>query len=161
MIVAFRSIHRKLTKQRAHSFNLRLADTFIKSRSLIASTLSQGSIREIRIIRSCVAVRILGMSRPMRVLAEIFVVAVRIYFGWETPFKDWAADARSRLTGKPTEVAPQEVVPTPAARTPTPRPRVVPGIQGLTTPTPHGSWMWDATHRGTLDRPTPSPTGQP
>ena len=96
----------------------------------------------------------------MRLLAEIFVVAVVIYFGWETPFKDWADDARSRLTGKPT-AAPQEVVPTPAAPTPTPRPRIVPGIQGLTTPTPHGSWMWDATHRGVLDRPTPSPTGQP
>jgi hypothetical protein len=97
----------------------------------------------------------------MRVLAEIFVVGVLIYFGWETPFKDWADDARSRLTGKPTAVAPQEVVPTPAAPTPRPRPRIVPGIQGLPTPTPHGSWMWNATHRGVLDRPTPSPTGQP
>ncbi len=96
----------------------------------------------------------------MRVLAEIFIVGVLIYFGWETPFKDWAADARSRLTGKPPEAA-QEVVPTPAAPTPRPRPRIVPGIQGLSTPTPHGSWMWDATHRGVLDRPTPSPTGQP
>ena len=127
----------------------------------MASTLSQGSVRKIRIIRSCVAVLILGMSLPMRLLAEIFVVAVLIYFGWETPFKDWADDARSRLTGKPAAVAPQEAVPTPAAPTPTPRPRIVPGIQGLTTPTPHGSWMWDATHRGVLDRPTPSPTGQP
>ena len=95
----------------------------------------------------------------MRVLAEIFIIGGLIYFGWQTPFKDWVDDARSRLTGKPTAVAPQGVVPAPP--TPTPRPRVVPGIQGLSTPTPHGAWMWDATHRGVLDRPTPSPTGQP
>ena len=97
----------------------------------------------------------------MRVLAEIFVVGVLIYFGWETPFKDWADDARSRLTGKPTAVAPQDVAPTPVAPTPTPAPRIVPVIQGLSRPTPSGAWMWDATHRGVLDRPTPSPTGQP
>src|SRR5882724_8444268 len=97
----------------------------------------------------------------MRALAEIFVVGVLISFGWETPFTDWADDARSRLTGKPTTVVPQEGVSTPAAPTPAPRPRIVPGIQGLSTPTPHGAWMWDATHRGVLDRPTPSPTGQP
>ena len=97
----------------------------------------------------------------MRMLAEIFIVGVLIYFGWETPFKDWADDARARLTGKPTTVVPQEVVPTPAAPTPTPRPRIVPGIQGLSTPTPHGAWMFDPNHHGTLDRPTPSPTGGP
>lgn len=93
----------------------------------------------------------------MRTLAEIFVVAVLIYFGWDKPFKDWADEARFRLTGKHAEVAPQDVVP--AAPTPVPAPRRVPGIRGL--PTPSGAWMWDATHRGVLDRPTPSPTGRP
>jgi hypothetical protein len=58
----------------------------------------------------------------MRTLAEIFIVAVLIYFGWETPFKDWADDARARLTGKPTTVVPQEGAPAPAAPTPIPRP---------------------------------------
>src|SRR5438876_11519203 len=89
----------------------------------------------------------------MRTLAEIFVVGVLIAFGWETPFKDWAADARSRLTGKPTEVVPQEGAQAPAAPTSRPRPRIVPGIQGLSTPTPHGAWMWDPNHRSALDRP--------
>jgi len=94
----------------------------------------------------------------MRTLAEIFVVGVLIYFGWEMPFKDWASDARSRLTGKPTTVVPQEVVPTPAPPTPTPPPRIVPGIQGLSTPTPHGAWRLDPNHRSPLDPPRNSPS---
>jgi len=94
----------------------------------------------------------------MRTLAEIFVVGMLIYFGWETPFKDWASDARSRLTGKPTTVVPQEVVPTPAPPTPTPPPRIVPGIQGLGTPTPHGAWILDPNHRSPLDPPRNSPS---
>jgi hypothetical protein len=89
----------------------------------------------------------------MRTLAEIFVIGVLIYFGWEKPLKESVDQVRSKLTGKPTAVAPQEVAPTPAAPTPTPRPRIVPGIQGVSRPTPSGAWMWDATHRGTLDRP--------
>ena len=90
----------------------------------------------------------------MRLLVEILVVGALIYLGWEKPFKDWTDDARSRLTGKRAEVAP----PRPA---PTPPPRVVPGIQGLSTPTARGAWMWDPNHRGTLDRPSPSPTIRP
>ena len=43
--------------------------------------------------------------------------------------------------------------------TPTPAPRIVPGI--IRQPTPSGAWMWNATHRGVLDSPTPSPTGRP
>jgi hypothetical protein len=95
----------------------------------------------------------------MRTLAEIFVIGALIYFGWEKPLKESVDQVRSKLTGKPTAVAPQEVAPTPAAPTPTPRPRIVPGIQGLSTPS--GAWMWDATHRGVLDRPSPSPAGRP
>jgi len=95
----------------------------------------------------------------MRLLVEIFIVGALIYFGWEKPFKESVDQVRSKLTGKPTAVAPQEAVPPPP--TPTPAPRIVPGIQGLSTPTPSGAWMWDATHRGALDRPSPSPTGRP
>jgi hypothetical protein len=94
----------------------------------------------------------------MRTLAEIFIVAVLIYFGWETPFKDWADDARSRLTGKPTTVVPQEGAPAPAAPTPIPRPRILPVIQGLETPTPHGAWRLDPNHRSPLDPPRNSPS---
>jgi len=95
----------------------------------------------------------------MRLLGEIFVIGALIYFGWQKPFKDWADEGRFRLTGKRAVVAPQEAVP--AAPTPTPAPLIVPGIQGLSTPTPSGAWMWDATHRGALDRTSPSPTGRP
>jgi hypothetical protein len=56
----------------------------------------------------------------MRTLAEIFVIGALIYFGWEKPFKESVDQVRSKLTGKPTAVAPQEVAPTPAAPTPTP-----------------------------------------
>jgi hypothetical protein len=97
------------------------------------------------------------MSIAMRTLVEIFVVGALIYFGWEKPFKDWANEIRARLPIKQTEVAPQEVVPAPP--TPTPAPRLIPGIRGI--PTPSGAWMWDPNHRGALDRPSPSPAGQP
>ena len=90
----------------------------------------------------------------MRLLVEIFIIGALIYFGWEKPFKDWADEGRFRLTGKRAAVAPQEAVPPPP-----PAPRIVPGIQGLSTPS--GAWMWDATHRGALDRPSPSPTSRP
>src|SRR6266849_2914704 len=87
----------------------------------------------------------------MRLIAEIFIVGALIYFGWEKPFKDWADEGRFRLTGKRAAAAPQEAVP--AAPTPTPAPRIVPGIQGLSTPSPRGAWMWDPNHRSALDRP--------
>ncbi len=58
----------------------------------------------------------------MRTLVEIFVIGALIYFGWEKPFKESVDQVRSKLTGKPTEVAP-----IPAAPTPTPAPRIVPG----------------------------------
>ena len=77
----------------------------------------------------------------MRALAEIFVIGGLIYFGWETPFKESVDQVRSKLAGKPTAVATQEVVPAP----PTSRP--VPGAR-----------MFDPNHHGTLDRPAPSPT---
>ena len=93
----------------------------------------------------------------MRTLAQIFIIAALIYFGWNKPFKDWVDDARRMLPGKPTEVAPQDVVP--PRPTPTPAPRIVPGI--IRQPTPSGAWMWNATHRGVLDSPTPSPTVRP
>src|SRR5260370_31005063 len=94
----------------------------------------------------------------MRALAEIFIIAALIYFGWDKPFKIWVDDARRMLPGKQTtEVAPQNVVP--PRPTPTPAPQIVPGI--VRQPTPSGEWMWDATHRGVLDRPTPSPTVRP
>jgi len=98
------------------------------------------------------------MSIAMRTLVEIFVVGVLIYFGWEKPFKDWANEIRARLPIKRTVVTPETIL---APPTPTPAPRIVPGIQGLSTPTPSGAWMWDPNHRGALDRPSPSPAGQP
>jgi hypothetical protein len=82
----------------------------------------------------------------MRLLVEILVVGALIYLGWEKPFKDWTDDARWRLTGKRAEVAPTRPAPTPA-------PRVVPGIQGLSAPTPHGAWRLDPNHRSPLDPP--------
>jgi hypothetical protein len=94
----------------------------------------------------------------MRTLVEIFIIGALIYFGWEQPFKESVDQLRTKLTGKPTQVAPQEVVP--PRPTPTPAPRIVPGVVRQPTPQ-HGAWMWDATHRGVLDRPTPSPTGRP
>ena len=77
----------------------------------------------------------------MRTLAEIFVIAALIYFGWDKPFKDWSDGARVKLTGKHAEVVPQEVV---VPRTPQ-----------------RGAWMWDPNHHGALDRPSPTPAVRP
>ncbi|SRR6266849_1361756 len=89
----------------------------------------------------------------MRLLVEIFIVGALIYFGWEKPFKVWVDEGRERLPIKRAVVTPETIVPAPAAPTPTPAPRIVPGIQGLSTPSPRGAWMWDPNHRSVLDRP--------
>jgi hypothetical protein len=95
----------------------------------------------------------------MRTLTVLFIIAALIYFGWDKPFKTWVDDALRMLPGKQTtEVAPQNVVP--AQPTPPPAPRIIPGIVRQPTPQ-YGAWMWNATHRGVLDSPTPSPTGRP
>ena len=36
----------------------------------------------------------------MRLLAEILVIAALIYFGWNTPFKERAAQANTTITTK-------------------------------------------------------------
>jgi len=89
----------------------------------------------------------------MRLLIEILVVGALIYFGWERPFKQWADQARAALTSKQAAPGSQE-----ATSTPTSIPLLRPIIRA--TP-PSGVWMWDPKHRGTLDRPAPSPTVQP
>jgi hypothetical protein len=96
----------------------------------------------------------LSISEVMRLLLEILVVAALIYFGWDTPFKEQVDQVRAKVTGKQTQVAPQEVTPTPA-----PAPRIVPGI--VREPTaPRGTWRLDPNHRSPLDPPvhdSPSP----
>jgi hypothetical protein len=93
----------------------------------------------------------------MRLLVEILIVAGLIYLGWEQPFKEQVDQVRAKVTGKQTQVAPQEVAP----MTPTPAkaPRIVPGIVREPT-TPHGTWRLDPKHRSPLDPPvhdSPSP----
>jgi type II secretory pathway component PulM len=89
----------------------------------------------------------------MRLLVEILVVGALIYLGWEQPFKERVEQVRARVTGKHTQVAPQEV----ATPTPKPAPRIVPGI--IREPTPqHGAWRLDPSHRSPLDPPQKSPT---
>jgi hypothetical protein len=90
----------------------------------------------------------------MRTLAEIFIVGVLIYFGWETPLKT------GRMTPSPDLAEPTTVIPQVSSSRPTPipHPRIVPGIQGLETPTPHGAWRLDPNHRSPLDPPRNSPS---
>jgi hypothetical protein len=33
----------------------------------------------------------------MRVLVEIVIIAAVIFFGWNTPFKDWTAQANKKI----------------------------------------------------------------
>ena len=99
----------------------------------------------------------LSVSVVMRLLLEILVVGALIYFGWDTPFKEQADQVRAKVTGKQTQVAPQEIVP--LTPTPRPAPRIVPGIVREPTPS-RGTWRLDPTHRSPLDPPlhdSPSP----
>ena len=99
----------------------------------------------------------LSISEVMRLLLEIVVVAALIYFGWDTPFKEQVDQVRAKVTGKQTQVAPQQIVP--LTPTPRPAPRIVPGIVREPTP-PRGTWRLDPNHRSTLDAPvhnSPSP----
>jgi hypothetical protein len=34
----------------------------------------------------------------MRLLAELVIIAALIFFGWNKPFKDWVAQANTKIT---------------------------------------------------------------
>jgi len=40
----------------------------------------------------------LAISDMMRLLAELVIIAALIFFGWNTPFKDWTAQANKKIT---------------------------------------------------------------
>jgi hypothetical protein len=42
----------------------------------------------------------LSFSPVMRLLVEILIVATVIYFGWNKPFKDYAAKVKTTITAK-------------------------------------------------------------
>ena len=87
----------------------------------------------------------------MRTLTELFVIGALIYLGWEQSFKERVDQMRAKVTGQQT----QEIVP--MTPTPTPAPRIVPGI--IREPTPqHGAWRLDPRHRSPLDPPQQSPS---
>jgi hypothetical protein len=89
----------------------------------------------------------------MRALTELFVIGALIYLGWAQSFKERVDQVRAKVTGKQT--APQEIVA--MTPTPTPAPRIVPGI--IREPTPqHGAWRLDPRHRSPLDPPQQSPS---
>ena len=93
----------------------------------------------------------------MRLLVEILIIAGLIYLGWEQPFKEQVDQVRAKVTGKQTQVAPQEIAP--MKPTPRPAPKIVPGM--VHDPSvPRGAWRLDPAHRSTLDAPahdSPSP----
>jgi hypothetical protein len=68
----------------------------------------------------------------MRLLVALVVVGGLIYFGWEKPFKQWAAELRAKEPMKQSASVAQESPPT------------------------RGGWMWNPDHRGALDRPADS-----
>ena len=99
----------------------------------------------------------LSVSKVMRLLVEILIIGGLIYLGWEQPFKEQVDQVRAKVTGKQTQVAPQQIVP--LTPTPRPAPRIVPGIVREPTP-PRGTWRLDPNHRSPLDPPahdSPSP----
>ena len=90
----------------------------------------------------------------MRLLVEIVIIGGLIYLGWEKPFKEWRNQVRAVVTSNQ-EGASHETVTAPAAQNPIPQPGPI-----ITSPSQHGTWMWDPSHHGTLDRPSPSPTSR-
>jgi len=73
----------------------------------------------------------------MRLLFEILIIGALIYLMWDVPLKQRVDKLRAAVTSKQTTAPPMPI------------------------PTPHGAWLWDPNHHGTLDRPSPSPTGRP
>ena len=44
------------------------------------------------------APRFLAILDIMRLFVEILIIAAVIAFGWNTPFKDWTAQAKTKIT---------------------------------------------------------------
>ena len=105
-------------------------------------------------LRTCSAPSRLTRCATVRILLELVVIAALIAFAWEKSYRQHAGELPvvGRLLVTPT--------PTP---TPTPSARAVrTSLKPAPAPTPTGSWMWDAKHHGTLDRPSPGAhTNQP
>jgi hypothetical protein len=95
----------------------------------------------------------------MRLLCELFLVAVLVWLGWTTSFHDRIDQMRG--TQPPPAVAAHQTqvrqaiaaTDNPVA-TPPPAPRqpFLPASARAPS-TPSGSWMWDPAHRNPLDRP--------
>jgi hypothetical protein len=95
----------------------------------------------------------------MRFLCEVFVVAVLIYLGWETPFSEWVGykheDPALKQGATATHAAAPAVTTVPIAPVAPPMPVVV--ASPTPAPTRAGSWMFDPSHRSPLDREKTSP----
>ena len=98
----------------------------------------------------------------MRFLCEIFILAGLIYLGWDTPFAEWTGykheDPALKLSAAhatpAAAAAGPAVAPAPAvAAVPVTSPTPVVVASPQPTPPRAGSWMFDPSHRGSLDRP--------
>ncbi|MEP7072258.1 MAG: hypothetical protein ABI839_07715 [Verrucomicrobiota bacterium] len=91
----------------------------------------------------------------MRLLCELFAVAVLVWIGWNKSFHDWTNQARG---------VPPEPSKTAAAVTADAAPQQPAVVRRIVSPPPQptrsGEWMWDTAHRGTLDRPAYGSTEQ-
>ena len=98
----------------------------------------------------------------MRLLCELFLLAVVVWLGWSTSFHDRIDQMRGIQPAPALQQRAREITAaagtagqttTTAATTPTvPRQPFLPA-RARPASTPSGDWMWDPSHRNTLDRP--------
>lgn len=86
----------------------------------------------------------------VRLLAELFLVGLLVWLGWEKSFHTWTNQWRG-VQPSPTPATAVAVAGTVAGQATVPRQPFL----GYRSPpsTAAGQWMWDPAHRGTLDRP--------
>jgi len=93
----------------------------------------------------------------MRFLAELFLIALLVWLGWDKSFHAWTNQWRG-IQPPPaatvSSITTQSATATTAAAGPAaPRQPFVGYRRPQPANTPSGSWMWDPSHRGSLDRP--------
>jgi hypothetical protein len=97
----------------------------------------------------------------VRLFCELFLAAVLIWLGWTKSFHDRIDQIRGiqpAAAAQQTQVRETSAAATTTTTTSVPRQPFLPGNARVRpSSTPSGDWMWDPSHRSTLDRPAYNP----
>lgn len=95
----------------------------------------------------------------VRLLCELFAIGLLLWLGWSKSFQDWTNQMRGIAPEKPAAIAASANRAAPPPNVPLQPFNQPPVRRAVAAPQPTrgGDWMWDPTHRGTLDRPAYDP----